>query len=406
MKVLLIDWDSTKALDLVRHLGRAGHTIDLLSPAASVAFRSKYCHNAIPYRELTASAMIGQAREIMGEYDVVLPLVDDLVEEVDRCRDLLPLAVRQHLPPPETLQLTFSKITMHELVQRLAVPVPSTIVPQSEQDLQQCAGQWGFPLIIKGEKGSGGTTNRIACTQEELGLFYQQIRAMERGYGGRPFVQEYVPGRVYTVGGLCRDGTLLRVCIHRWDAQFPVASRLVMAVTVAVPALLDYGKRIFESLRWTGIANLEFREDPRTGHFKFLEINPRPWGFIELAHRAGVDMAGDFCRMVRGDHLQPDLGFRTGVRFVRLMPRGLLYLWAYPRALPTMGRWLMRRWCFTGVALDDLRPNLYQFREFVRMLRADLRNGSVRAERVLRRRIESALVAQSTSRRTAIVPEQ
>lgn len=173
MKVLLIDWDTTKALDLVRQLGRAGHTVDILSSAASVAFRSKYCHDAIPYRELTPPAMISQALEIMGDYDVVLPLVDDLVEEFDRCRELLPPPVRQHLPPPETLKLTFSKMTMHELVQRLAIPVPATIVPRFEQDLKPFAEQWGFPLIIKGEKGSGGSTNRIACTDEELRSFYQ-----------------------------------------------------------------------------------------------------------------------------------------------------------------------------------------------------------------------------------------
>lgn len=171
-----------------------------------------------------------------------------------------------------------------------------------------------------------------------------------------------------------------------------------MAVTVHVPVLFEYGKKIFESLRWTGIANLEFREDPRTGEFKFLEINPRPWGFIDLAHRAGVDMVGDFCRMVRGDPLSPELGFRTGVRFVRLIPRGLLYLWAHPRQLPTMLRWLMSRQCFTAVALYDLRPNVYELRQFFSMLREDLRSGSVRADRVLRTRIERALLARSTRR--------
>ncbi len=396
MKVLLLDNDTPKALDLVRHLGRRGVVVDILSRPGSVAFFSRYCHTALPGRAATVPGMVEEALGIMAGYDAAFALVDDAVEALHRNRGRLPGHIERHLTPADTLEVTFSKVRMNALAHDLGIPVPATMPLDSESGLGDFTREYGFPLMIKGEQGSAGSMIRMACSRTEVVTASQEVKEQERAYRGRPFVQEYVRGPLYIVGGLCREGTLLRVCIHRREAEYPLCGPPVMGVTVGVPILLDYGERIFRALRWNGLANLQFKEDPRTGEFKFLEINPRPWAFIELAHRAGVDMGGAYCAMVTGTELTPDLTFRPGVRLVKLFPDGLLYLWAHPREIPRMVRRLASLRCSTTVARDDIRPNVYQLKRLYWELLRDLRDGSVRADRADRERITTALRAHPT----------
>jgi len=48
-------------------------------------------------------------------------------------------------------------------------------------------------------------------------------------------------------------------------------------------------RRLLESLQWRGVAMVEWKCDPRSGRPLLLEINPRFWGSLALAVRAGVD---------------------------------------------------------------------------------------------------------------------
>ena len=43
-------------------------------------------------------------------------------------------------------------------------------------------------------------------------------------------------------------------------------------------------------MRFRGICEVEFIRDPRDGVFKFLEVNPRIWGWHSIALRAGVNL--------------------------------------------------------------------------------------------------------------------
>ena len=56
---------------------------------------------------------------------------------------------------------------------------------------------------------------------------------------------------------------------------------------------------MLHAVGYHGIFSGEFKRDPRDGRFKLLEINTRPWWFIDFAVRCGVDV----CRMAYDDAL-------------------------------------------------------------------------------------------------------
>jgi predicted ATP-grasp superfamily ATP-dependent carboligase len=64
----------------------------------------------------------------------------------------------------------------------------------------------------------------------------------------------------------------------------------VLACTEKVNTqLADCAVRLLRALSWQGVAQLDFRHDPKTGRFALLEINGRFWGSVAVAVEAGLD---------------------------------------------------------------------------------------------------------------------
>src|SRR5262249_6286836 len=71
-------------------------------------------------------------------------------------------------------------------------------------------------------------------------------------------------------------------------------------------------QRLLASLRWTGVAMVEFRRSP-TGRAALMELNPRFWGSLQLAIDAGVDFPSLLVDLHRGVEI-PRVEPRRGVR--------------------------------------------------------------------------------------------
>ena len=54
--------------------------------------------------------------------------------------------------------------------------------------------------------------------------------------------------------------------------------------------ILKYTKYILKKLHWIGIATVEFKLDPRDNIPKLMEINPRFFGYTNLAISAGFNL--------------------------------------------------------------------------------------------------------------------
>ena len=53
--------------------------------------------------------------------------------------------------------------------------------------------------------------------------------------------------------------------------------------------LLEYSKILLNEIGYTGVCEIEFLQDPRTGEYNFIEINGRTWLWVDLARKCGVD---------------------------------------------------------------------------------------------------------------------
>src|SRR5262249_9408734 len=56
------------------------------------------------------------------------------------------------------------------------------------------------------------------------------------------------------------------------------------------PDLLRTAAELLENMRFSGIAEVEFKQDVASLEYKLIEINPRPWDQHRLGNACGVDL--------------------------------------------------------------------------------------------------------------------
>jgi D-aspartate ligase len=134
-------------------------------------------------------------------------------------------------------------------------------------------------------------------------------------------IQELVPGtEQLSFAALCRDGEVLASLTARRVRQHPVefgrASSFVE--TVDDPSVERDGRALLAGMGFSGIVEVEYKRDARTGANCLLDVNPRAWGWQSLGARAGVDFPLLLWCMACGEPV-PAVRAAPGVRWVRLL---------------------------------------------------------------------------------------
>jgi D-aspartate ligase len=147
------------------------------------------------------------------------------------------------------------------------------------------------------------------------------FRAMAHA-GYSAVLQEYVPGppsaHFFVDGfvdrkGICR-GRLVRGRLRMFPPDFGNST-----MTVTVPAetardALESLDRMLAALDYRGAFNAEFKRDPRDGVAKLIEMNCRPWWFIDFAAHCGIDVSLMIYRDALGLDIATVDGYAIGER--------------------------------------------------------------------------------------------
>ena len=128
-------------------------------------------------------------------------------------------------------------------------------------------------------------------------------------------------------------GMLARRRLRMYPPEFGNTTHMVSIPLREVPGPVDALGRIVAHLGHRGIFSGEFKQDPRDGKYKLLEINSRVWWFVEYAGRCGLDV----CAMSYLDALDervPDVPtYKLGAKFVHAY-----YDWHAVRTMRDEGR--------------------------------------------------------------------
>jgi len=350
----LVFGGSYTGLGIVRSLGRRGVPVWVLGSRFSLAGASRYAKRSIALEGADESEqvafLIGLAEQHGLSGWALFPDSDKSVAMIARHWDALSEHYRPTSPRWDIAKWAIDKHLTYELAERLEIDYPRTFYPVSAVDVEGMNAT--FPMVLKPLIHEG--TDRFSVIsgawraddrQELLSLYNDANEAV----GNEPVIaiQEMIPGggeTQFSFATLCRDGHVLACVLARRKRLLPVdfgASTYVETID-EIPEIESAARRWLESVKFTGLAEVDFKLHPQTGGYKMLDVNARAWGWHACCAYAGVDFPYLMWKLAQGEPVEPVRG-RAGVRWVRtpydlmsavqLLRRGTLSAGSYLESL-------------------------------------------------------------------------
>ncbi len=227
--------------------------------------------------------------------------------------------IRTLLPPTATLLEADNTADLLPVAKACGIPVPVSFDLAGYGSPEQLARDVRFPAIVKAGVEIGlPPAQRYDIVTDPPSL----VRAVARLQQFTPFpvIQELLTGDGIGYEALYdREHRAVAEFCHRRLREYPpTGGPSTYCESTHHAEAREYGRRLLDALHWTGLAMVEFKLDGEGKPF-LMEINPRPWGSMELAIRSGVEFPWLAFRVARGEAFTPVTHYQDGIRLRFLM---------------------------------------------------------------------------------------
>lgn len=214
-------------------------------------------------------------------------------------RDVLRKLYTFDIPDTQVLEKVLSKSGQFVMATSSGFLVPSYIIVENDSDLPKLNILRSFPVIIKGD-------NQLVWKAHKLSKSYivhdisEMHEVAKRLLGMQvPFIaQELVHGPItnnYEYNALCLDGRIVAESVIQKKRQYPIPfGAATMIEVVPNSQISEMGREFVLRNRIEGFSNTEFKYDPSTGQWLFIETNARIWLQIKLTKNCGVNYAMEY----------------------------------------------------------------------------------------------------------------
>jgi predicted ATP-grasp superfamily ATP-dependent carboligase len=262
---------------------------------------------------------------------VLIPDSDDWTEAIARLPERLKDRFPSSTPSLLAVETMIDKWQFAELLARVDVPRPKTMLLTSEDQMSALPETCYENMFLKPLNSQEfWQRHRVKALRLRGRQHALDLMAELQRHGRREFpilLQEYVPGpatKYYLVDGFVdRHGRTRALIARRRIRMYPPgfgSSSFSETIPIDdVQHAVETLEQLWAEVGFRGIFDAEFKYDDRDGQFKILEVNARPWWYVEFATRCGVDL----CRMAYDDALrrpvEPVTTYPTGRRCMHLL---------------------------------------------------------------------------------------
>lgn len=342
--VLVPECQATGMVAVIRSLGRAGYPVHACSSRRdALGLSSRFAAHTAIHPEYPSDEFVPWLRDYVRRHEVagIIPSEGFLLgirstyDEWSRFMpDANPLGVVERCLSKCSTQLVFDQHADGRLRENMPrAAVLSRDGRQAPSDL----ADWQFPLFVKSDavwsKSGHDSWVRRAVNMDALD------RIVAEGLGTHRYllVQEPVRGLKSSANFLLHDGEIIAesMCLAHHENPHTGGLTALRQIWWWDEMAADARRRL-EALGWQGVAMFEYKWEPESGRFWFIEINARYWGFLNMEILAGKD----FPRVqmdARLGHVEKLLGpGRVGFTCRLLFPMDVGYLMSLLRD-PSVG---------------------------------------------------------------------
>lgn len=288
------------ALGVIRLLGRAGLSSLVVGEHPGVAGRSRWFH-AAPRSRADVDPETDLPAWLDGlplERAVLMPCSDFWALHIADCAPVVGERFPSSLPSYASLQSVVDKGALAGLLDALALPHPRTLPVETATDADAWPDSALADVFVKPRDSAtffrqfGVKAFRVSSRAELVARLAEAHR-----YDLPVELQEYVPGptsnHYYVEGFIDRDGRrralFVRQRLRMYPPDFGNSTLFVSVSPSAIPDAVETVTTLLRHVRFRGIFSAEFKRDDRTGVCQLIEVNARPWWFVEFAGQCGVN---------------------------------------------------------------------------------------------------------------------
>lgn len=267
---------------MARSLYDAGMSFKLLATGQNAALRRM--RNCLGSYQVSAGDIVTDSPDLIVRLRDAVTGTDTVIVPVGLQPTLFVARNRSNLPPhntfpvssPETIEELDDKWRFYQLLERLSLPAPATILVESLDDLPKLpAGR----LVLKPVHGEGSLGLRFADTPAEAAAIITGIDAV----GLLPVLaQEYIPGFDMTLSVVAHNGELLGGRVQRVLADGSVEF-------LDLPAAIDIAAAVVKSRSASGVLSFDLRGVPNGDSVFLTECNPRLWASCHKSAYTGMN---------------------------------------------------------------------------------------------------------------------
>ncbi len=282
----------------------AQHTTVIAADPNPLAPAQYAAHHRTTVPRIADPAYVPALQELCERYGVgaVVPLTDLDLEVLGHARvtGRLPALV----PAPEIARATFDKYEAHQLLQRLELPSPPTVLPGDPVP--------AYPVMVKPRQGSGARSIHFARDAAAAAFFVDYVEEPT-------MIQRHMNGPEFSIDCLSDlDGRCLNA-IPRTMIESR-GGESIKGTVIEDRELIDLGRRVVEALGVRGPCTVQAFRDREIG-LGITDVNTRFGGafpapmYAALPGRTYPEL---IVRMARGERVEPHVGeFRAGITFTR-----------------------------------------------------------------------------------------
>jgi carbamoyl-phosphate synthase large subunit len=187
--------------------------------------------------------------------------------------------------------------------------VPKDKIIYQSFELNACADELGFPLVVKGKFYDA----IIAHTLEQAQKAFHKLSAK---WGFPIIVQQFIQGTEINIAAL-GDGKGNAISVIPMRKLYITDKGKAWAgITLEDESLLDLARTFLSATKWKGGFELEIMRT-NDGKPYIMEVNPRFPAWIYLTAAAGQNQPASLVKMALGENVDPFTSYTAGKIFIR-----------------------------------------------------------------------------------------
>jgi predicted ATP-grasp superfamily ATP-dependent carboligase len=299
-----------QGLSNTRSLGEHNIPVYVIDKNKCIAQHSKYCKKFFKspdfLKDEFANFLINIAEKEKLRDWVLIPSNDHAVYTISKHKKKLQQYFKVITPGLDIINKIYDKLQLIELGKKLNIPVPVTQSLKSTDE--QLSEQLIFPVITKGRNGLSfyQSISKKALLADDEKQLRKQLKQIKNNYFiDGSFTQELIPfkgnNKTISFTAFCENGEIKAHWSGEKLREHPIQfGTATFTKSTYVKECHEQSIPLLRELKYTGVCEVEYLQDPRDGEYKLIEINPRTWLWVELAKACGVNYAKMIYNHVNG----------------------------------------------------------------------------------------------------------